>query len=166
MFLVAGSATYCYLSPRQGEESDEVRIRGETQLVMKIKDELKSSAAKLRDRVVQAVEVPSSHYRTLIGRGGQHLNELQNKTGAQIQFPGSRSYGQVGEAENAAELIKANPADIVKVSGSLAACEAAIAELKVRWSGRMKNSLHSYRTDRVESNLPHPKVLLALSQSC
>jgi len=131
LMLLVAVLLLMLFSPRQGEESDEVRIRGEAELVKKIKNELESSAAKLRDRVVQAVEVPSSHYRTLIGRGGQHLNELQNKTGAQIQFPGSRSYAQVGEADNAAELIKANPADIVKVSGSLAACEAAIAELKV-----------------------------------
>ncbi|KXN91057.1 Vigilin 1, partial [Leucoagaricus sp. SymC.cos] len=116
--------------PRQGEDTEEVRIRGEPKLVNKIKTELERSVATLRDRVVRAVEVPNAQHRVLIGRGGQNLNELQNKTGAQIQFPGSRSYAQVGEAENAEEFTEVNSADIVKVSGSRAACEAAIAELK------------------------------------
>ena len=77
------------------------------------------------------VDVPVGQHRALIGRGGQHLNDLQNRTGAQIQFPGSRSYTQVGEPENAAELTDVDPANIVKVSGPRAACEKAIEELKV-----------------------------------
>jgi hypothetical protein len=78
------------------------------------------------------VGIPNAQHRALIGRGGQHLNELQNKTGAQIQFPGSRSYVYVGEAENVDDLVGIDSADIVKVSGPRAACEAAVAELKVR----------------------------------
>jgi hypothetical protein len=49
----------------------------------------------------------------------------------QIQFPGSRSYASVGEPENVAEFSDVDPANIVKVSGSRAACEATIKELKV-----------------------------------
>ncbi|XP_006460828.1 hypothetical protein AGABI2DRAFT_221059 [Agaricus bisporus var. bisporus H97] len=116
--------------PRQGEPSDEVRIRGEPKLVNKIKVELEKATATLKDRVVLAVEVPSAQHRVLIGRGGQHLNELQEKTGAQIQFPGSRSYSHVGEAENAADFTEVDAGDIVKVSGPRAACDAAITELK------------------------------------
>jgi transcription antitermination factor NusA-like protein len=74
--------------------------------------------------------VPASQHRALIGRGGQNLNDLQARTGAQIQFPGSRSYNQVGEPINAAELTDIDPADIVKVSGSQAACDKATEELK------------------------------------
>lgn len=77
------------------------------------------------------VEIPAPQHRALIGRGGQHLNDLQNKTGAQVQFPGSRSYFQIGEAENVAELAGVDEANIVKVSGPRAACEKAVEELKV-----------------------------------
>ncbi len=41
-------------SPRQGEPSDEVRIRGEPSLVAKLKAELEQRVATLRDRVVLA----------------------------------------------------------------------------------------------------------------
>jgi KH domain len=118
-------------SPRQGEPSDEVRLRGEPKLVNKLKVELEKTIAVLRDRVVLAVEIPAGQHRGLIGRGGQHLNDFQSRTGVQVQFPGSRSYHQVGEAENADEFKDTDPANIVKVSGPRAACEAAINELKV-----------------------------------
>ncbi|KAI0093251.1 hypothetical protein BDY19DRAFT_417317 [Irpex rosettiformis] len=116
--------------PRQGETSDEVHLRGEPKLVTKIKAELEKVVAGLRDRIVLGVEVPASQHRALIGRGGQHLNELQNRTGAQVQFPGSRSYNAVGEPANTDELTDVDPANLVKVSGTRAAAENCVEELK------------------------------------
>ena len=88
----------------------------------------------MRDRVILGVEIPAAQHRALIGRGGQHLNDLQTKRNVQIQFPGSRSYNQVGEPENATDFANVDVANIVKVSGSRAACKAAIEELKVNLS--------------------------------
>ncbi|KAH9858738.1 hypothetical protein C2E23DRAFT_799907 [Lenzites betulinus] len=118
--------------PRQGEPSDEVRLRGEPKLVAKLKTELEKTVATLKDRVVLGVDIPVGQHRALIGRGGQHLNDLQNRTGAQIQFPGSRSYAQVGEPANLADLADVDPANLVKVSGPRAACEKAVEELKAQ----------------------------------
>ncbi|KAG8963700.1 hypothetical protein FRC03_002672 [Tulasnella sp. 419] len=115
--------------PRADEPADEVRLRGSKSLVNKLKAELEQLAATYRDRVVIGVGVPAAQHRTLIGRGGQHLNDLQTKTGTQIWFPGSRAYGSVDEPENADELQDVVPEDIVKVFGPRAACQAAIAEL-------------------------------------
>ncbi|KAG6898178.1 hypothetical protein C0992_004165 [Termitomyces sp. T32_za158] len=116
--------------PRQGDPSDEVKLRGDTKLVNKLKAELEKIVATLRDRVILGVDIPASQHRALIGRGGQHLNELQSKRDVQIQFPGSRSYNQVGEPENVADLAESDAANIVKVSGSRAAVEATIEDLK------------------------------------
>jgi hypothetical protein len=99
--------------------------------VQKIKAELEVSVAALRDRVMLGVDIPAAQHRGLIGRGGQHLNELQKKYSVMVQFPGSRSYSQNGEPENAAELADADPANVVRVSGSKPAVEKAIDELKV-----------------------------------
>lgn len=73
-------------------------------------------------------------HKALIGRNGQHLNDLQSRTNAQIQFPGSRSYNQIGEAENASDFQNSDPKDLVKVSGPRAACEKAIKELTVSYA--------------------------------
>ncbi|TCD71269.1 hypothetical protein EIP91_011748 [Steccherinum ochraceum] len=116
--------------PRQGEPSDDVRLRGEPKLVAKLQAELEKVVATLKDRIVLGVEVPAAQHRSLIGRGGQHLNDLQSKTGAQVQFPGSRSYNSVGEPENTDELGEVEPANLVKVTGTRAACEKAVVELK------------------------------------
>lgn len=116
--------------PRQGESGDEVRLRGEPKVVAQLKTELEKIVATLRDRVTLGVEVPAAQHRTLIGRGGQHLNELQNRLGVQVQFPGSRSYNQVGALENEAALSEVDPVNLVKVTGPRAACEKAVEELK------------------------------------
>lgn len=120
-----------FLSPRQGEFSDDVRLRGEPKLVQKIKAELETAVTVLRDRVVLGADIPAVQHRALIGRGGQHLNELQSKYSVMVQFPGSRSYSQTGELENAAEMESADPANVVRVSGPRALVEKAIDELKV-----------------------------------
>lgn len=121
-----------FFSPRQGEVSDEVRLRGEPGLVSKVKGELENKVATLRDRLVVAVVIPAAQHRNIIGRGGQNLNDLQSRHGVYVQFPGSRGYDQVGEPSNASEVENADPADIVKVNGSQSACQAAIAEIMVR----------------------------------
>jgi hypothetical protein len=99
--------------------------------VNKLKAELEKVVASLRDRVVVGVEIPAAQHRALIGRGGQHLNEFQSKHEVMVQFPGSRSYAQAGEPENADELANADPASIVKLSGSRTACEKAAQDMKV-----------------------------------
>jgi predicted PilT family ATPase len=117
--------------PRQGESStDEVRLRGEAKLVEKLKVELEQFVATLRDRVILAVDVPVASHRALIGRGGQHLNDMQNKYNVQIQIPGSRSYNQVGEPENLSDFAGVDASNLVKVSGPRVACEKVITELK------------------------------------
>ncbi|KAI6110629.1 hypothetical protein EDD16DRAFT_1239358 [Pisolithus croceorrhizus] len=121
--------------PRQGDISDEVRLRGEPGIVGKLKDELENKVSVLRDRIVVAVEIPAAQHRNIIGRGGQHLNDLQNRHDVQIQLPGSRGYGQVGEPSNASEVKSADPGDVVKVSGSRSACEAAISDMKSHIKG-------------------------------
>lgn len=130
-FYVALNVLTHFFSPRQGETSDEVRLRGEPGLVSQIKDGLEKAVVALRDRVVVAVVIPAAQHGNIIGRGGQHLNNLQNRHGVHIQFPGSRGYDQVGEPSNASEVENADPADIIKVNGAQSACEAAIAEIIV-----------------------------------
>ncbi|KAG8907944.1 hypothetical protein FRB99_001452 [Tulasnella sp. 403] len=115
--------------PRYGESPDEVRLRGDKAVVAKLKKEMEKMAATYRDRVILGVVVPAAQHRSLIGRGGQNLNDLQMKTGTQIWFPGSRAYAGVGDLENWEELEEALQEDIVKVCGPREACEAAIAEL-------------------------------------
>ncbi|KAF9010508.1 hypothetical protein BDQ17DRAFT_1322352 [Cyathus striatus] len=137
--------------PRQEEPSDEVRLRGEAGLVNKLKVELEKVVSALRSRVVLGVDIPASQHRNLIGRGGQHLRELQTKFDVQIQIPGSRSYQQLGEVENTSDLEGVEEANIVKVSGSPSAVEAAIEFMK----GEVKPSASEEITKIIEVPLKH-----------
>jgi hypothetical protein len=47
--------------------------------VAKLKTELEKMVAALRDRIILAVDIPAATHGALIGRGGQHLNDMQNK---------------------------------------------------------------------------------------
>jgi hypothetical protein len=100
--------------------------------VAKLKAELEKIVASLRDRIILAVDIPATHHGALIGRGGQHLNDMQNKYNVQIQIPGSRSYNQVGEPENLSDFAGVDASNLVKVSGPRVACEKVITELKVQ----------------------------------
>jgi KH domain len=111
--------------------NDEVVIRGEKNLVKKVAAELERVVTSLRERVVLGVVIPNQRHKSLIGHGGQPLTELEKKTGAEVQFPGSRSYHQVATPSNLEELGDAEEKDIVKVAGSKSACEKAITELRV-----------------------------------
>lgn len=124
----AGLVTF----PRNGDDSnDQVRLRGDSKLVKKIQAELEKLVAALRDNITHGVAVPVAHHASKIGRGGAALQDLQRKTGASIHFPGSRQYKSVGEVENADDLADADPADIVKVSGSKSAVAQAIEQLQI-----------------------------------
>lgn len=106
-----------------------MRLRGDKKLVAKLKKELEKLAAAQRDRVTLGVNVPAALHRALIGRGGQHLTDLQNRTGTQIWFPGSRAYASAGELDNANEVEGVAAEDLVKVVGPSTGCKAAVAEL-------------------------------------
>jgi len=117
--------------PRPGEEpKDEVRLRGEPGLVKKLKDELEKTTADLRDRVVLGVQIPTAAHSALIGRGGRNLINFQNKFNVQVQYPGSNSYRNTGETENAEELSNVPPQELVKVAGARASVGEAIEQLK------------------------------------
>jgi hypothetical protein len=118
--------------PKNGNETDEVRLRGEPGLVARLQEELERIVAELKDRVIRGVSVPVPAHASKIGRGGSALMDLQKKTGATIQFPGSRQYDSFGTPGNADALAEVDPKSIVKVAGPLAAVEAAMAELSVR----------------------------------
>ena len=69
--------------PRAGDSApDVVRLRGEKELVAKLKAELERTVEALQNQVVLGVAVPASQHAIKIGRGGSALQDLQKKSGA------------------------------------------------------------------------------------
>jgi len=117
--------------------------------------------------VIIGVVIPNQQHKSLIGHGGQPLTELEKKTGAEVQFPGSRSYHQVATPSNLEELGDVEEKDIVKVAGSKSACDKAIAELlaaaaAIPVRGERRDSERSPRqqvTNKVPVSFKHFHIL-------
>jgi rRNA processing protein Krr1/Pno1 len=78
-FKQAGMVTF----PRQGDEtSDQVKLRGDSKVVNKIKAELEKQVATLKETIILGVVVPAGQHASKIGRGGNALQDLQRKSGA------------------------------------------------------------------------------------
>ena len=113
-------------SPKTGDEqTDQVRLRGDSKVVSNIKTELEKQVAVLKQTIIVGVTVPAAQHASKIGRGGAALQDLQRKTGAVVHFPGSRQYSTIGEIENSSELEGVDPKDVVKVIGTKEVCAAA-----------------------------------------
>jgi polyribonucleotide nucleotidyltransferase len=126
-FKQAGLVTF----PKPGDDNtDQVRLRGDSKIVKKLQAELEKQAAELRSTLTYGVVVPSAHHASKIGRGGSALQDLQRRTGATIHFPGSRQYNSLGEIDNKAELGDAEAGDIVKVMGTKEAIAKATEALQ------------------------------------
>lgn len=77
-FKQAGLITF----PREGRDTapDEVRLRGDSKLVNKIRVEIQKQVEVLQQTVVVGVAVPQAQHASKIGRGGSALQDLQRKT--------------------------------------------------------------------------------------
>lgn len=73
-------------SPK-GNDSNEVRLRGEPALVKKIQAELERVAGEFKDRVTLGVSIPVASHASKIGRGGSALLDLQKKTNTTYVSP-------------------------------------------------------------------------------
>ncbi|KIJ67957.1 hypothetical protein HYDPIDRAFT_37535 [Hydnomerulius pinastri MD-312] len=138
-------------------QKSKVKITGRKENVEEAKKRILAQVERLADETSETIKIPSQYHASLIGQNGKYAIRLEEKYAVKITFPrqfaengegktreqlkldevlikgGKKgSYSQVGEAANASEIQDADPANIVKVSGSKAACEAAIAELKAR----------------------------------
>ncbi|CAG8506684.1 4087_t:CDS:10 [Diversispora eburnea] len=111
--------------PRQGFNSDEVILKGDKDLVGKVKAEIERLVEEQSNLQVDVIRIPRSQHHIIIGRAGFQLREIQNRFNVEIQFPGSRSYNDfhptttnVGEEiENIEEAVKiAGKADDIKAA--------------------------------------------------
>ena len=115
--------------PRPGDDAtDQVRLRGESKLVVQLQAALAAQVEAMRNTIILGVAVPAAQHASKIGRGGNSLQDLQRKSGAIVHFPGSRQYGNIGDIENSSDLEGTDAADIVKVIGTKEAIAVA-AEL-------------------------------------
>ncbi|CAI2172244.1 14780_t:CDS:2 [Funneliformis geosporum] len=117
--------------PRYGDNSDEVILKGDKNLVEKVKIELERLVKEQSNLKVGMVQIPRTQYSILIGRNASQLRELQTRYNVEIQVPGSRSYHETPAAEILSDEIE-NSEEAVKIIGKAENIEAAKADILSR----------------------------------
>jgi len=117
--------------PRPGTNSDEVTLKGDKELVEKLKIELERLVEEQSNLTVDIIQIPRAQHPILIGRNGMQLREIQSRFNVTIQFPGSRSYNDIPIVSHTNGKIE-NSEEAVKIIGKAENIEAAKAEILSR----------------------------------
>ncbi|CAG8593403.1 18703_t:CDS:10, partial [Racocetra fulgida] len=112
--------------PRPGTNSDEVTLKGDKELVEKIKVEL--------ERLVE-----------------EQLREIQNRFNVTIQFPGSRSYNDTPTVSHTNDNIE-NSEEAVKIIGKAENIEAAKADILPEINHPKKSIVNGISTKRIDDD--------------
>ncbi|KAI8866196.1 hypothetical protein GQ42DRAFT_165657 [Ramicandelaber brevisporus] len=111
------------------DDPNSVLLRGDINIVNKVKAELEARIAKLADNVTILVSVPVDQHRVIIGSGGSKVNSLMSKHSVDINFPkkgGNSTLKKVTDETQAAQI--ADPS-LIAVTGLPENVEAAKADI-------------------------------------
>ncbi|CAG8489346.1 12407_t:CDS:10 [Ambispora gerdemannii] len=114
--------------PRHGSNSDEVILKGDKNIVEKVKIELEKLVEEQNNLVVDLIEIPRIQHPQIIGRNGTSLRDLQHRFNVEIQFPGSRAYNDTHLSSDVKVEIE-NSDEAVKIIGKKENIEAAKTEI-------------------------------------
>ena len=81
--------------PRQGEESDELAVKGPADIVEKIVAAIQGFVDERENQMTETVDVPVSQHRDLIGPNGSIRKKLEEDFGVSLNVPRQGS-GQTG----------------------------------------------------------------------
>src|SRR5690625_4685030 len=73
--------------PRPESTETAIRLEGDGAVVAKISAAIEEFVKRKDDEVTELVEVPTSHHRLLVGRGGDTRRNLENQFNVSIDVP-------------------------------------------------------------------------------
>jgi predicted PilT family ATPase len=90
------AATMVRFPRAEDNVQDEIVLKGDKEIVAKIRAKLEQLVAEEEAQVTVTVDVPRDEHANLIGRGGSNLKALQKKYNVRIDFPkaGNASAGE------------------------------------------------------------------------
>ncbi|KAA1092901.1 hypothetical protein PGT21_017636 [Puccinia graminis f. sp. tritici] len=113
-----------------GNVADIVQIKGDKNVVPKIKRELELEVERLINQVTYGLFVPKNSQPSIIGRAASGLKSLQDKHNVTIIAPGWSQWATSDQPINQTDLKDIDPDEIFKVVGSKDSCLSAIEDLK------------------------------------
>lgn len=103
--------------PKQDTDGNTIKVEGRTEVVNKIMKRIEEIVAERESQVMEVVEVPIDHHRSLIGRGGDVKRQMESQLGVSIDVPrqgeGKTGVKVTGQPDKVAKA-KAHIAGIIK----------------------------------------------------
>lgn len=106
--------------PKPGSNSSRVTLKGAPDCIEAAKKRIAQIVDDLRSRITIEVAIPQKHHRTIMGKGGAKVQQIQSTYNVDIKFPNPNE-----EVEGASEEGGDRPSDIIRVSGRPENCESA-----------------------------------------
>ncbi|KAI8321049.1 hypothetical protein GQ54DRAFT_262496 [Martensiomyces pterosporus] len=104
--------------PRASESTDEVKLKGDREVVEKVRAHIEELVAERERMTTIAISIPVSQHAFIIGRGGAQLKQLQDEHSVEIHFHSKNSRASAAEDPSA-----------VRITGLPENCEACKSAL-------------------------------------
>ncbi|KAJ1952686.1 hypothetical protein GGI12_006185, partial [Dipsacomyces acuminosporus] len=90
--------------PRASENTDEVKLKGDKEIVEKVKAHIEELVAERERMTTVVISIPVSQHAFIIGRGGAHLKQLQDEHSVEIHFQSKHARGSAAEDPSAVRI--------------------------------------------------------------
>ncbi|KAJ2804050.1 hypothetical protein H4R20_002657, partial [Coemansia guatemalensis] len=118
--IMSGSGACRVNFPRASENTDQVKLKGDSQVVDAVKSRIEELVAERERMTTITITIPVSQHAFIIGRGGSHLKQMQEQHSVEIHFRSKANRGAAGSEDPSA----------VRITGLPENCDACKAALQ------------------------------------
>ncbi|KAJ2078894.1 hypothetical protein H4R24_004153 [Coemansia sp. RSA 988] len=116
--VMSGSGACRVNFPRASENADQVKLKGDREVVEAVKSRIEELVAERERMTTISISIPVSQHAFIIGRGGSHLKQMQEQHSVEIHFRSKANRGSASEDPSA-----------VRITGLPENCDACKAAL-------------------------------------
>ncbi|KAJ2611428.1 hypothetical protein H4S08_003171, partial [Coemansia sp. RSA 1365] len=102
--IMSGAGACRVNFPRASENTDQVKLKGDKEVVEAVKKRIIELVAERERMVTITISIPVSQHAFIIGRGGAHLKEMQEKHSVEIHFPSKANRASVSDDPNSVRI--------------------------------------------------------------
>ncbi|PIA14357.1 hypothetical protein COEREDRAFT_82773 [Coemansia reversa NRRL 1564] len=102
--IMSGAGACRVNFPRASENTDQVKLKGDSKVVEAVKKRIVELVAERERMTTITVSIPVTQHAFIIGRGGSHLKEMQEKHSVEIHFRSKANRASDSEDPNSVRI--------------------------------------------------------------